>query len=240
VQLRGLQLGVEVIRGAPREAPGCEAAAWPRQSHDTLIGRPMLNRDLRQQELASRSQCANLLAGDRWSTSTVPTLNSVGAGQRLLLRTSTDDRLRSQAAAGNSAACATSRPLTHTLTCDGCRAITLARRPHTSSALGSTSSNGAKCCCRSVFEGMEVRIQAAMLVGVADGAAGWVRQPHRVGVGGQMAGWAALRVLRRTAMASRPRARAAATPRATSRATGVSVWPLGAGWVGVPTGWVDS
>src|SRR5215204_2239744 len=84
LQFRSLQFGVEVIRGALREASGCEAAAWPRQSHDTLIRRPMLNRDLRRQELASRSLCANLLVGDRWSVSTVPTLNSVGAGQRLL------------------------------------------------------------------------------------------------------------------------------------------------------------
>ena len=78
------------------------------------------------------------------------------------------------------------------------------------------------------------------LVTKGDGAAGWVRQPHRVGVGGQMAGWAALRVLRRTDTASRPRARAAATPRATSRATGVPVWPSGAGWAGAATGRVDS
>ena len=94
MQLRGLQLGVEVIRGAPREASSCEAVAWLWQSHDTLIGRLTLNHDLRQQDLAGRSECANLRAN-------IPTFNSVGTGQRLLLRTSTDDLMRSEAAAGD-------------------------------------------------------------------------------------------------------------------------------------------
>ena len=110
---------------------------------------------------------------------------------------------------------ATSRPLTHTLTCDGCRAITLPRRPTPPSASGRRPRTGAKRCCRSVFEGMEVRIQAAMLVGVADEAAGWAPAAPSDIVGwpwirrgrpepGGLPAWRPSRRDRRTPRAQRP------------------------------------
>ena len=74
---------------------------------------------------------------------------------------------------------------------------------------------------------------------MGDGAAGWARQPHRVGGGRQMAVLAvALRALRRTNMASRARDSTAAAPSAASSPTGVS-FPLGDAGAATGTGCVD-
>jgi hypothetical protein len=51
-------LGAEGRPWCIREASSCgNGAAWLRRSHDTLIGRLMLSRDLRQQGLAGRLEC---------------------------------------------------------------------------------------------------------------------------------------------------------------------------------------